>query len=374
MPVGLILLSLASTASGQESTMDGKPAMVIAHRGASGTFPEHTMEAYQRGIDEGADFIEADLVSTKDGMLVARHEPMLSGTTDVADRPEFASRRTTKRLDGKAITDWFASDFTLAEIKTLRARQSFPERDQSMNGRFNVPTLQEIIERVQAQSAHTGRPIGLYIEIKHSLYHSALGLPIEGPLLASLQDAGWTEKTSPLILQSFETANLKTLRRATRVRLVQLIGGDGMDDAGNVIQGATSTPFDWVITGEKRTAADLLNDAGLREIASYADGIGPWKAYLISARRVDRNNDGKSDDVNADGLADARDRISLPPSDLVKRAHAAGLFVHTWTLRNEPHRLYADYDGNPAREYRALYQMGVDGVFSDFPAAAIKAR
>jgi glycerophosphoryl diester phosphodiesterase len=356
-------------------TLDGKPPLVVGHRGASGTLPEHTLESYRAAIAMGADFIEPDLVSTKDGVLVARHEPMLSGTTDVAERPEFAARKTTRKLDGVDTTDWFAGDFTLAEIKTLRAKQAMADRDQSHNGKYAIPTLQEVIDLAKAESARLNRTVGIYPETKHPLFHAAIGLPLEDGLLEALGKAGWTDRSSPVIIQSFETANLKYLRGKTGVRLVQLVDGDDVDKDGRVtLAPPYERPYDFVVTGDKRTNKDLLTQEGLAEIKTYADGVGPWKPYILAGKQTDRNNDGKPDDLNGDGTADERDRTLAEPTSVVADAHAAGLFVHTWTFRSEPKRLMADFKGDPAAEYKAFFALGIDGLFSDFPDAAVKAR
>jgi glycerophosphoryl diester phosphodiesterase len=356
-------------------TLDGKPPLVVGHRGASGTLPEHTLESYRAAIAMGADFIEPDVVSTKDGVLVARHEPMLSGTTDVAERPEFAARKTTRKVDGVDTTDWFAGDFTLAEIKTLRAKQAMADRDQSHNGKYAIPTLQEVIDLAKAESARLNRTVGIYPETKHPLFHAAIGLPLEDGLLEALGKAAWTDRSSPVIIQSFETANLKYLRGKTGVRLVQLVDGDDVDKDGRVtLAPPYERPYDFVVTGDKRTNKDLLTKEGLAEIKTYADGVGPWKPYILAGKQTDRNNDGKPDDLNGDGAADERDRTLAEPTSVVADAHAAGLFVHTWTFRSEPKRLMADFKGDPAAEYKAFFALGIDGLFSDFPDAAVKAR
>jgi glycerophosphoryl diester phosphodiesterase len=375
LPTLALLLAASPDALAQQPTLNGQPPLVIGHRGASGYLPEHTLEAYKLAIEMGADFIEPDLVATRDGVLIARHEPMLGGTTDVADRPEFASRKVTKKVDGIDTTDWFAGDFTLAEIKTLRAKQAFAERDQSRNGQFQIPTLQEVIALVKAESARTGRTVGIYPETKHPTFHDQIGLKLEDRLLAALKAEGWTEQTAPVIVQSFETANLKYLRGKTNVRLVQLVDADDIDKDGNVVLAAPyAQPYDFVVAGDKRTFKDLVGKAGLAEIKTYADGVGPWKPYLRSARQLDRDNDGKPDDLNGDGKLDDRDRVLLPPSEVVRDAHAVGLFVHTWTFRSEPRRLAADFNGDPLKEYQAFFDLGVDGLFSDFPDMAVRAR
>lgn len=367
--------ALAVPVGAGAQTLDGKPPLVIGHRGASGYLPEHTLEAYKLAIEQGADFIEPDLVSTKDGVLVARHEPMLSGTTDVAARPEFAARKTKKKVDGQDVEDWFAGDFTLAEIKTLRAKQAFAERDQSQNGKFAIPTLQEVIDLAKAESIRTGRTIGIYPETKHPTFHFVNGLPLEDRLLETLGKAGWTDKTSPVIIQSFEVSNLKYLRQRTNVRLVQLVDADGVDKDGNITLAAPyDKPYDFVITGDARTFKDLVTREGLAEIKSYADGVGPWKPYIIPSKQMDANGDGKPDDLNGDGATDERDRVMLQPTSVVRDAHALGLIVHTWTFRAEPRRLASDFKGDATAEAKAFFAAGVDGLFTDHPDTAVKAR
>lgn len=373
LAAALALLPLAAGAE-PAPTLSGQRPLVIAHRGASGYLPEHTLEAYRRAIALGADYIEPDLVSTKDGVLVVRHEPMLSGTTDVADRPEFAGRKTTRKLDGIETTDWFANDFTLAEIKTLRARQAFADRDQSHNGQYEIPTFQEVIDLAKAESARSGRTIGIYPETKHPTYHASLGLAFEDKLLDMLEAAGWTGKNSPVFIQSFETGNLKYLRKKTQIRLVQLVDGDGVDKDGKVTLAAPfDRPYDFAVLGDKRSFQDMLSAEGLKEIATYADGVGPWKAYLIGAKQT-IGPDGKPKDLNGDGRIDERDRNVIAPTDVVKNAHAAGLLVHPWAYRSEASRLAADYNGDPIAEYKAHLALGVDGVFTDFTDHAVKAR
>lgn len=365
----------ANSSPGRYPTLDGKAPLVIGHRGASGYLPEHTLESYKRAIELGADFIEPDVVATRDGELVVRHEPNITATTDVATRPEFASRKTTRQVDGVAETGWFTTDLTLAELKTLRAKQAMPERDPSHNGKYAIPTLREVLDLARSESARTGRTIGVYPETKHPTYHVTAGLALEDRLLRLLADYGYTSKSSPVIVQSFEVGNLKYLRGKTALRLVQLIDGDGVDAQGKVtLAPPFDKPYDFAVAKDSRTFADLLTPAGLREIKTYADGIGPWKAYLLPARQVDANSDGKPDDLNGDGAIDERDRVLLPPTPVVKDAHAAGLFVHPFTFRSEAKRLVSDYRGDATAEYKKFFEMGVDGVFSDFPDTAVKAR
>lgn len=376
-----VILGLAACAGGSSAsagrypTLDGQPPLVIGHRGASGYLPEHTLESYKRAIELGADFIEPDLVATRDGELVVRHEPNITATTDVSTRPEFASRKTTRQVDGVAETGWFTTDMTLAELKTLRAKQPMAERDQSHNGKYAIPTLREVLDLARSESARIGRTIGVYPETKHPTYHVTAGLALEDRLLKLLAEYGYASKNSPVIVQSFEVGNLKYLRSKTALRLVQLIDGDGVDAQGKVTLAPPSDrPYDFAVARDSRTFADLLTPAGLKEIKTYADGIGPWKAYLLPARQLDANGDGKPDDLNGDGAVDERDRVLLPPTSVVRDAHAAGLFVHPFTFRGEARRLVSDYRGDAAAEYKKFFEMGVDGVFSDFPDTAVKAR
>jgi glycerophosphoryl diester phosphodiesterase len=297
----------------------------------------------------------------------------------VTSHPEFASRRRTAVIDGAPDEGWFASDFTLAEIKTLRAIQPLPERPQQFNGRFEIPTIEEIIAFVKRKSKEKGRTIGIYPEIKHSTYHKALGLPMEAALVRVLRSAGWDHRDAPVFIQSFEQSNLKELRKMTRIRLVQLIDANDVNADGSLDYTAPfDRPFDWTASGDPqllaRTFGFLVTEEGLREVATYADGIGPWKRYIVSTAAVDLNHNGTVGDENGDGNIDEADRALLPPTDVIRRAHAHGLLVHTWTFRNEAKRLAANYGGNPVNEYLQFYQLGVDGVFADFADTAVVAR
>ncbi len=335
LAAGCFLMAEAADAAGTWRTLTGEAPLVIAHRGASGYLPEHTLESYARAIEMGADFIEPDLVATKDGVLVARHEPMLSGTTDVLAHPEFAARRTTRNVDGEEITDWFASDFTLEEIRTLRARQAMEGRDAAFDGLYLIPTFAEIIALAKTESARRGRTIGIYPETKHPTWHQDMGLALEDRLLAMLEAEGWTEKTSPVVIQSFETANLEYLRTRTNARLVFPV--DAPD----------KRPHDFVRAGDPRTFLDLVT-TDLGDVAAFADGIGVAKDYVLH------------------GAGET--------SPLIEAAHAAGLFVHAYTFRSDTRFLDACYGGDPAAEYRLFYGLGIDGVFSDFPDAALAVR
>lgn len=370
-----LLAACGGSSDSRYPTLDGSKPLVIGHRGASGYLPEHTLESYRRAVELGADFIEPDLVATKDGVLVARHEPNITSTTDVASRAEFASRKTKKVVDGVEEEGWFASDFTLAEIKTLRAVQPMAERDQSFNGRYQIPTLEEVLDLARAEGTKAGRTVGVYPETKHPTYHVNLGLQLEDRLLAILAKYGYTTKASPVIVQSFEVSNLKYLRTKTQVRLVQLVDADDVNPDGTMsLVAPYDKPYDFAVAGDRRTFASLLTPDGLKEVKTYADGIGPWKPYLIPSKQVDANRDGKADDLNGDGRIDDRDRVMMPATDVVKNAHAVGLMVHAYTFRSEARRLASDFKGDPKAEYKLFFELGVDGVFSDFPDVAKAAR
>lgn len=316
-------------------TLTGAPAIVIAHRGASGYRPEHTLAAYELAMQMGADFIEPDLVITQDGVLVARHENEIGDTTNVGDRPEFASRRTTKVIDGQPVTGWFTEDFTLAELKTLRARERLPFRSTDYNDRFEIPTFEEIIQLTQRYSQETGHTVGIYPETKHPSYFQAIGLPLEPPLLLLLERYGYTGPTAAVMIQSFETANLKTLRAQTQVPLIQLLGDR------HEVQFDSGLAYGQMVSPE-----------GLRAIAQYANGIGPSKRLIIPADPVDSS-------------------WLLPPTLLVEKAHDCGLWVHPYTFRHEPEFLHGVYRSNPVEEYEQFLALGIDGLFSDFPDTAV---
>lgn len=315
--------------------MESRPPIIIAHRGASGYRPEHTLAAYELAIEMGADFIEPDLVITKDGVLIARHENEISETTDVAERPDFADRQTTKRVSGAEVTGWFSEDFTLAEIKTLRVKERLYFRDQSWNGRLEVPTLEDILDLARRKSTETGRIIGVYPETKHPTYFRSIGLRLEEPLVEALDAAGYRGRHAPVYIQSFEAGNLAVLRRMTDLPLIQLLEAAGQP---------------W---GDERTYNQLATPEGLAEIATYADGIGPNKRLIVPERP---------------------DRTLEPATSLVADAHRAGLLVHPWTFRSDERFLSPVYEGEPEREYDQFFAMGVNGVFSDFPDVALRAR
>ncbi|MBL8326608.1 MAG: glycerophosphodiester phosphodiesterase [Rubrivivax sp.] len=361
-----------AAATGSGATPLKRP-LIIGHRGASGYLPEHTLEGYAMAIELGADYIEPDLVATKDGHLIARHEPNITNTTNVKDLPQFAARKTRKMVDGVEEEGWFASDFTLAEIKQLRAVQPAGERDQGFNGRFEIPTFDEVVELAKRRGPEVGRTIGVYPETKHPTYHQQLGLALEDRVLHVLQRHGWNHRGAPVFIQSFEQANLKYLRQRTSVRLVQLVDADDVAIDGKITYAAPfDRPYDWAVAGRAGTFGDLVTPTGLAEVRTYADGIGPWKPYLISSACVSVVL-GKCADVNGDGLVNDADRKLLPPSSVVADAHAAGLLVHPFTFRNEQRRLASTYKGTPVNEYLTFYDLGVDGLFTDFPETAFAA-
>ena len=359
------------------TTLDGHKPLVIAHRGASGYLPENTLEAYRRAIDLGADAIELDLISTKDGVLIASHYPNLAINTDVASRPEFAGRkRDNWPVDGEIQSGWFAHDFTLAEIKTLGVIATDPERPQQYNGKFRIPTLQEVIDLVKAESKRLGRPIAIYPETKNPTYHRDLGLPLEDKLISAIRSAGWNSKAAPVFVQSFEPSSLKEMRaKGLKVRMVQLIDGDGYDlkTGGITYAPPFNRPYDWEKAGDQRLFSDMVTPAGLAEIKTYADGIGPWKPYIVPVKGQ-LDDVGNLKDINGDGKIDLRDANTQAPTSLIRDAHKLRLFVHAFTFRNESRYLAHSYGGDPRAEYRQFFQLGVDGVFSEFPDTAMAVR
>lgn len=357
-------------------TLDGAAPIVVAHRGASGYLPEETLEAYSLAIDLGADVIEPDLIATKDGVLIARHDPNLGYSTDVASHAEFAARKKTIQVDGETQTGWFASDFTLAEIKTLGAISTDAERPQQYNGAYKIVTFQEIIDLVKARTASTGRTIAVYPETKNPTYHRDIGLPLEDTLIAQIKAAGWNSKSAPIYVQSFEPSSLKYLKsKGLETRLIQLIDADDVNLKTGALTFAApyDRPYDWLKAGDTRLFSAMVTPAGLTEIKAYADGIGPWKRYIITVKGT-LDASGNVTDINGDGKINEADTTSQPATTLIADAHKAGLFVHPYTFRNEQRRLASDYKGDPKNEYLAFYRLGVDGVFADFTDTAIAAR
>lgn len=323
--------------------------LVFGHRGASGHRPEHTLAAYELAIRMGADFVEPDLVSTRDGVLVARHENEISGTTDVADHPEFADRRTTKRIDGVAVTGWFTEDFTLRELKTLRAKERLPQvrpGNTRYDGRFEIPTFAEVLDLVKTWEKRLHTRIGVSPETKHPTYFDSIGLSLEEPLLRTLKKHGKNKARSNVVIQSFEVTNLKQLDHATDVPLVQLTG-------------ATGGPFDLEEQGV--TYADITSAQGLKAMRRYADWVGPEKSQVLP-----RDAAGSTGD----------------PSPLVRNAHRAGLRVVIYTVRDENQFLPTNFrrgtdpdaKGDVFGEITALLDAGVDGIFCDYPDSGVDAR
>ncbi|WP_395642931.1 glycerophosphodiester phosphodiesterase [Rudaea sp.] len=359
LPALIALACMAATNATAEPPAKplAEKIVVLGHRGASALRPEHTLASYGQAIADGADFVEPDLVMTRDGVLIARHENEISGTTDVAKHAEFAARATTRIIDGQPITGWFTEDFTLAELKTLRARERLPELrpgNVKFDGRFTVPTFDEIIDFVAAEAKKRGRLVGIYPEIKHSTYFRGIGLPMEDAVLAAIRKHAYAAKTAPLFVQSFEIGNLKYLRGKLgdlpNVKLIQLLGE------------AKERPYDAVAAGQALTYAQMMQPQGLAEIAKYADAIGPNKLSVIPR--------------TADG------RLGTPTT-LVADAHAAKLLVHPWTFRPENHFLPTNLraPGTPATrndagliaEIRAYLNAGIDGFFTDDPALGRRA-
>ena len=353
VPLSLALPSSGLARTGGGGGVDaGDELLVIGHRGASGYRPEHTLASYELAARMGADYIEPDVVSTSDGVLVARHENEISGTTDVADRPEFADRRTTKLIDGMPLEGWFTEDFTLAELQTLRAVERLPqvrEENTLYDGLYQVPTLDEVLELRDRLSEELDREIGVYVETKHPTYFDGIGLSLEEPLLADLDEAGLDRRRSPVFVQSFETTNLIELAEdGVRVPLVQLLSAGG-------------APYDLVAAGDPRSYADLTTPEGLAEIAEYAAGIGPEKGQVIPR------------------LADGR---LGEPTSLVDDAHAVDLLVHPYTFRNENSFLPTDLRegaapddyGRAIEEQLVFWAAGIDGMFTDNPDTGVVTR
>ncbi len=344
--VAVLVPAGAADAAGAGLAGSRAEPIVIGHRGASGYRPEHTLAAYELAIEQCADYIEPDLVSTSDGVLVARHENEIGGTTDVEDHPEFADRRTTKSIDGSAITGWFTEDFTYAELSTLRAEERIPDLrpdNTDYDGQFAIPTLQEVIDLAQASETCDGEPVGIYPETKHPTYFDSVGLSMEEPLVEALEANGYEDASDEVIVQSFEISNLRELDGMTDVMLAQLMGCSG----GPADQPGT-------------TYAQMATRAGMRTVATYADGVGLCKDLVIPRR--------------ADGSLGK-------PTRVVKDAHRAGLVAHAWTFRAENAFLPADFrssddpaeHGDLVAEVRAFLRTGLDGVFSDHPDLAVEA-
>ena len=384
-----ILATLVATVvigcgGGMLLTLDGKPPLILGHRGLPGYYPEEVIEGYKAAIAAGADALECDIMSSSDHVLFVSHNPWLADTTDVASHPEFASRARPwtdlahATLDGlsgadgagNANPDWYISDFTAAELKTLRTKQPDPsERGTKYDGLYPMATLQEVFDLAKTTTAaNPKRKIYVYPETKNPIYQRNLGVPIEEIYVSMIKAAGWNHKNSPLFVQSFDPASLRLMRDlGLKAKTVQLIDGDDYDwKTGLVTYGDVSTarPYSWTLASDPRNFDVMVTPAGLAEIKTYADGIGPWKYYVMAPKGV-ANPDGTRKDLNGDGKFDQRDAY-VTPTKLVTEAHNAGLFVHTFTMRNEARRLTATYNGDPKAEYKAHFELGVDDVFTDF--------
>ncbi|QIQ05698.1 glycerophosphodiester phosphodiesterase [Streptomyces liangshanensis] len=325
---------------------------IVGHRGSSGYRPEHTLGSYQLALDLGAHVIEQDLVPTKDGHLVCRHENDITATTNVSDHPEFASRRTTKVVDGTSITGWFTEDFTLAELKTLRAKERIPgvrQRNTLYDGRWEVPTFEEVLRWADAEGRRRGRPVWLYVETKHPTYFRGIGLALEERLAKVLRRYGRDRKDSPLLLQSFEPSSMQRMAKLVGTRRVVLL------DA------AATRPWDFKVANDPRTVADLVTPAGLKWIASFAQGIGPTLDLIIPR--------------------DAAGKLGTPTT-LVRDAHAKHLILHPYTMRNENSFLPADFRrgtdpnayGDAFGAFQVWFEQGIDGIFTDNPDTGLLAR
>lgn len=332
--------------------------IIVGHRGASALRPEHTLESYQKAIEDGADFIEPDLVSTKDGFLVARHENEISGTTNISTLSQFADRKKTKTIDGTSLTGWFTEDFTLNELNQVKARERIPAfrpDNTQYNDKFAIPTLEQIIELADQHYQKTGKIVGLYIETKHPTYFQKLNLNLEDPLLKTLAKYKYTREIAPIYLQSFEVSNLKyfkdqlilhkTLKNA---KIIQLF-----DDK-------SKSPADFVAQNITKTYADLATAQGLKEVAQYANGVGPSKSYIFN-------------------------EAYTAPSSFVTDAHAVNLKIHPYTFRPENNFLASNLkcslavedaakrcETGAAKEYEMYFKAGVDGVFTDDPGLGRK--
>lgn len=329
----LVVTSCAPARVGGGAAAREEAPIIIAHRGASGYRPEHTLAAYELAIRQGADFIEPDIVVTKDGVLVARHEHRLDETTDVAQK--FPGLRAVKRVGNDTVSGWFIEDLTLAQSRLLRTRERLASRSHAYDGQFGIPTLDEVLALAAHLSRETGRQIGVYPETKSPSYFRSIGLPLEEKLVDALRRQWPDLAVAPVFVQSFEVENLKRLKRMAPLRLIQLLGAQGAppDVAGT-------------------TYAVMASRAGLREIARYAHGVGVDKRLIIPA---------------------ARDGTLRAATSLVADAHAAGLLVHVWTFRSDAPFLAAQYGGDPGAEYRHFLTLGINGVFSDFPDHAVAA-
>ena len=404
LPPSLIAVALVAMASltacgGSDDdqagfgTLNGAAPLVIAHRGASAYYPEETLEAYALAIAMGVDVIEPDIVVTKDGVLIARHDITLNASTNVVDHPEFAARqRAGENGDGEAVAaDWFVADFTLAEIQTLGAKSPNHPAAQVYNGLFKVVTFQQVLDLIKQKAAETGRTVAIYPETKNPTYHyqlwksGAIPARLEDTLVALIKSNGLNSHDAPIFVQSFEPTSLQYMRSiGSVVKQVQLIDAYDVDfKTGAMIYGSApanlvySQPTDWKVAGLTTLFDSMLTPAGLAAIKTYAEGIGPWKPMIVPVKCT-LDAAGACKDLNGNGTFDGyNDAISQTPTTLVADAHKAGLFVHEYTFRSEKGGYYNvsfDNGGDPVNEYLQHYRLGVDGVFSDAADTALEAR
>ncbi|WP_299682744.1 glycerophosphodiester phosphodiesterase [uncultured Tenacibaculum sp.] len=364
IPIAVLAISMFTSCSDDNDNNDNdseKRPLIIAHRGAQSILPEHTIEGFTKAIELEADFIEPDLVLTKDGHLIVRHEPMLSGTTNVADIEAFANLKTTKNLDGKMVTDWFAIDFTLVQIKQLKAKQAYAGRPTNFDNQFDIPTFEEVITLAKTKTQTTGRTIGIYPEIKHPYFHNEVfgAHYMEDELIKVLKENDYNTFDSAIFVQCFEVEPLQYINTKSPVKLVQLISTYNINQDGsldfNVPDGdfiSYGSPYDFFVNGDQRTYEFFTTKEGMEFTASYADGIGPWKPFIISYK------------------TDANNITVLEPTNFIDLAHDYDLQVHPYTFRNENTQWSG---GNPETEYHLFFNAGVDGLFTDYTDEAVKA-
>ncbi len=345
-----------------KKSSNSKVPIIIAHRGAQYIYPEHTIKGYKKAIEIGADYIEPDLVLTKDGVFVARHEPFISGTTNVKDIPEFAHLKTTKVLDGIEVTDWFVSDFTLKELKILKAKQSWDNRSKAYDDKFEIPTFEEIIALAKNFKTAKGDPVGIYPELKHPTFHKDIGLPMEDVFLEQLEEAHFNNKEAAIYVQCFEVGSLQYIHSKSTVKLIQLLGASGINKNGSLrftkedgSYDPEGQPYDFVVKGDNRTYEFFATEEGMKFMEAYATGVGPWKPFIVPIT----NNDNIPREI-------------LHPTDFINLAHKYHLEVHPYTFRNEDTKWTTNEE--TASEYQLFFEAGVDGLFSDYTNEAVKAR
>jgi glycerophosphoryl diester phosphodiesterase len=365
--IALILAACVSQPGIAMETLDGKPPMIIGHRGLPGLYPEEVIAGYRAAIAAGTDALELDLQSSSDGVLFACHNVFLSDTTDVANHPEFASRRKSRLVDGVTTgPEWYISDFSAAELKTLRVKQPIAARSKQYDGMYPLATFQEIIDLAKhSMAVDPKRRINIYPETKNPVYQRQLGLPLEETLLAMLTKEGWNTADSPVFVQSFEPASLNLMRKlGLKTKVVQLIDGAGIDyNTGTITYDSpdSAKPFSWLQAHDPRTFAVMITAAGLADIKTYADGIGPWKFYIIPAQGAG---------AGGHPVAALAQASNMTPTSLVADAHKIGLFVHPYTFRDEAEYLTKAYNGDPKAEYKVYFDLGTDGIFTDFSTTA----